>query len=124
MASRAKRTIQAIGSGLINSISSIIRFIREGKYTKEKFASFMRNILAEFTIGAVFGALSKDGIGCNYFQRATFIKGGHFVYKGKRYITSSLQMCKPVFRDFVKTIKFTFGGTLVSQTYSIIKTYF
>ena len=103
MASKAKRIIQAIGGGLINSLSGIIQNI-----TRRDYKSLLKNFLIDFTIGALWGALSGNGLADKYFVRGIKSKG-FYLYNGIRYSTSFFEMNKVVFEDFAKALWYVFA---------------
>ena len=98
IASRAKRIIQCVGGGVINSLSGLVSNIKT-----KNINYILKNFIMDFAIGALWGALSGNGLATKYYVKGLFGKG-YFRYNNKKYITSSFQMTKTVFKEFVNSM--------------------
>ena len=76
----------------------------EGSNIRSKsFKSVLYNFVIDFTIGALWGALSGNGLADKYYVKGLFGKG-YYMYNGLKYASSSFQMNKVVFKDFASAI--------------------
>lgn len=74
----------------------------------KSFKTILYNFLIDFCIGALWGALSGNGLANKYYVKGLFGKG-YYAYNGLRYTTSSFQMNKIVFKDFAKAMWYFFA---------------
>jgi RHS repeat-associated protein len=109
MASKYKRIISAVGSGVIAAASHIV-----DKIAHKRKINWL-SLLIDVGVATIIGATSK-GVGSKYYKNCFNTKGGlyHYTYKGTHFATRSLIMCKPVFKDFVKEFSI-FASTTIGD---------
>ena len=119
MTTSYKRKIQAIGSGMIAGVKSYL----SNRKSKVSIKTILRMVVRDMAIGTIVGAICGDGLGYKKFKlgrveyTARSTKFG-YGFEVKMY-SKTLKWNKSMISDVLKTNKWSFGGSIISNAKTI-----